>query len=192
MLVVNVKAQEYYSNERNEFYNSPDTVLHLEHSLISLSKWESKWHKPFIQNQDNLSGEEIIDYIKFMTISPNNVPDSVYHSLTKENVQTIIDYIKNPMTATWFSDDKDKNRPRRPKKKQIITAEIIYYWMVSLQIPFECQKWHLNRLLTLIRVCNEKNEEQNPDPKRKPSQREMMSRAAALNAQRRAKLNSKG
>lgn len=187
MLIIKIEPCEKYSEADNEFYNIPETTLHLEHSLISLSKWEAKYHKPFLQNSDKLSAEEILYYVKCMTMSPSNVADKTYLGLSQSNIQSIIEYIKNPMTATWFNEDKPKKG--RPMK-ETITSELVYYWMVTLQIPFECQKWHLNRLLTLIRVCNEKNAEQ--DPKNKIPKRELMSRNAALNAQRRAKLHSKG
>lgn len=187
MLEIHVDSREGFDEIKQEFVETPAIVLQLEHSLISISKWESKWHKPFLQSSDNLQPEEIIDYIKCMTISPGKVDDNVYYLLTKEKVDAITDYIRNPMTATWFKEEKNA-----PKSKEIITSELIYYWMVALQIPFECQKWHLNRLLTLIRVCNAKNEESMPNRKDKLSKRELMSRNAALNAQRKAKLHSKG
>lgn len=187
MLEIKTKALECYDENKEEFFTLPEVTLHLEHSLISVSKWEAKWHKPFIQNADKLVKEEIIDYIKFMTISPNNVDTMIYEYLSEENVTTIIKYIQNPMTATWFGERKEKGK----KSREIITSELIYYWMVSLQIPFECQKWHLNRLLTLIQVCNVKNEEMSPN-KPKMGQRALMSRNAALNAQRKAKLHTKG
>lgn len=188
MLEIQVKSIEWFDEKEEKFLKSPQVTLQLEHSLISISKWEAKWHKPFIESSGNMNREETIDYVKCMTISPGKVDDKVYRSLSKDNIDSIIKYIQNPMTATWFAEDKNKPNKR---KKDIITSELIYYWMVALNIPFECQKWHLNRLLTLIRVCNAKNEEQNPNRK-KPSQRELMSRNAALNAQRRAKLHSKG
>ena len=186
MLEICVASNEGFDEEKQEFVKIPEVTLQLEHSLISISKWESKWHKPFLHTSNSLSQEEIIDYIKCMTISPGKVNPYVYYFLSKENIDDIIEYIQNPMTATWFKDDKNKK-----SSKEIITSELIYYWMVALQIPFECQKWHINRLLTLIRVCNAKNEEQSPN-KSKMSQRALMSRNAALNAQRRAKLHSKG
>lgn len=189
MLEIKVASQEFYNETTQEFINTPASVLHLEHSLISVSKWESKWHKPFMLNSNKLSQEEIVDYVRCMSISTNKVDPDVYNHLSQQNLDDIIAYIQDPMTATWFSEDKNKNN-KRHKKQETITSELIYYWMVALQIPFECQKWHLNRLLTLVRVCQAKNEEQNPN--KKPNRREMMNRAAALNAQRRAKLNTKG
>jgi hypothetical protein len=187
MLEIQIGARDGWDEAKEEFVKIPPiAVLQLEHSLISISKWESKWHKPFLQSADHLTNEEIIDYIRCMTISPGNVKPEVYNKLSQQNITDIVDYIRNPMTATWFSEDNKK-----AKSKDVITSELIYYWMVALQIPFECQKWHINRLLTLIRVCNAKNEESMPN-KNKMSRRELMSRNAALNAQRKAKLNTKG
>lgn len=188
MLELEVKAREVYNEETQEFSSTKGGVIHLEHSLISVSKWEAKWHKPFIQNSNNMSRDEILDYIKFMTISTKPIDDSMYECLSEENVKEILAYIQNPMTATWFKEDKTPGS----RSREIITSELIYYWMVALQIPFECQKWHLNRLLTLIRVCNVKNEEANPNNKHKMSKSALMSRNAALNAQRKAKLHTKG
>lgn len=187
MLEIIIESREVFNETKQEFITYPRTVLQLEHSLISISKWESKWHKPFLQSSDNLNQDEILDYIKCMTISPGKVDDNIYLLLSQKNVDDIINYIKNPMTATWFSENK-----KGPRSREIITSELIYYWMVALQIPFECQKWHLNRLLTLIRVCNAKNEEANPNNKNKLSKSALMSRNAALNAQRKAKLHTKG
>ena len=187
MLEITIDPQEGFDETSQEFVYTPRTTLQLEHSLISISKWEAKWHKPFLQSSDNLTSDEIIDYIKCMTISPGKVDDKIYYLLTKDKVDVITDYIRNPMTATWFKEEKNK-----PKSREVITSELIYYWMVALQIPFECQKWHLNRLLTLIRVCNAKNEESMPNKKNKLTKGELMSRNAALNAQRKARLNSKG
>lgn len=153
-------------------------TLCLEHSLISISKWESKWHKPFLSSEK--TDEEFLDYIKCMTLT-SNVPDEAYDNLTKENVNEIINYVKDPMTATTFS--KENKRPSR----EIITSEIIYSWMITLHIPVEFEKWHIRRLLTLIRVCEIKN-----SPPKKMSKRDIMSRNAALNAARRKQFNSKG
>lgn len=169
-----------WDEEREEFVYPSIEELQLEHSLVSLSKWESKWCKPFLSKEDKTS-EELLDYIQMMTVEPVTSPE-VWNNLTRENFHDIETYINAPMTATTFSKDK-----RPANSREIITSELIYYWMISLQIPFECQYWHLNRLLTLIRVCNIKNA---PPPKH--SKGDIMRRNAALNAQRRARLNSKG
>lgn len=173
-------APEGWDPVKEEFIQAKTITLQLEHSLVSLSKWESKWCKPFLMNS-GLTDEESLDYIKCMTIT-KNVDPSVYLHLTKENVEAVIDYINAPMTATTFPKD-----PNGKTNKEIVTAELVYYWMISYNIPFECQKWHLNRLLTLIRVCGVKNA-----PPKKMSKGEIMRNNAALNAARRAKLHSKG
>jgi hypothetical protein len=171
---------EMWDEEKEELIPSKYHVLQLEHSLLSLSKWESKWCKPFITNDDK-SYEETLDYIKFMVLS-KNVPPEVFTHLTTQNINDIKKYIDAPMTATTFAKEANRKNSR-----EIITSELIYYWMIALNIPFECQKWHLNRLLTLIRVCNVKN-----SPPKKMSKRDIASRNAQLNAARRKQLNTKG
>ena len=180
MLQIVIPGQEFWDEQKQEFINTKEQVLQLEHSLISLSKWEAKWCKVFLSKQEKTQ-EETIDYIKCMTITPNVDPE-VYNHLTRENIKEIEDYIAAPMTATYFSLDNAGKSSREQ-----VTSELIYYWMIALNIPFECQKWHLNRLLTLIKVCNIKNQ-----PPKKMSKREIMSRNAALNAARRQQLNTKG
>lgn len=170
---------EFYDEDNNEFIMFNEQVLQLEHSLVSISKWESKWHIPFLDGKDKTL-EQIIDYVRCMTITQNVKPE-VYNRLTEDNLKAINDYIENPMTATTFSDINQ--RPSR----EIITSEIIYYWMVSFNIPFECQKWHLNKLLTLIKVCNIKN-----SPPKKMSRQEILSRNRALNEARKKNLNTMG
>ena len=178
MLNIVVPDQEFFNEETQEFFTLKGQTLQLEHSLVSLSKWESKWNKPFLSKNEKTS-KETIDYIRCMTIT-QNVKPYIYDMLTNENILDINKYIDSPMTATTFNI---QNTPSR----EIVTSEIIYYWMISLNIPLECQKWDLNRLLTLIRVCNLKNA-----PSKKMSKKEIMSRNAALNAARRKKLNTKG
>lgn len=174
MLRITIPATEQWDERKQEFISTKECSLQLEHSLVSLSKWESKWHKPFL-GKDEKSEEEIIDYVRCMTIT-QNVDPNIYYALNGQNVRAIKDYIDDPMTATTFREVGGKSN------NEIITAELIYYWMVALQIPFECQKWHLNKLLTLIRVCNIKNQ---PDKKMDPKQ--VMKQNAALNAARRKK-----
>ena len=173
-------SPEGWDDEKQMFVEPKKQVLQLEHSLVSLSKWESKWCKAFLSKQDKTQ-EETLDYIKCMTITQNVDPD-VYNHLTNANMAQINKYIEAPMTATYFSNEQKSGGGR-----EVVTAELIYYWMIALQIPFECQKWHLNRLLTLIKVCNVKNQ-----PPKKMSRREATSRNARLNAARRQQLNTRG
>ena len=180
MLEITIPAIELWDEEKQEFINKKEQTLQLEHSLVSLSKWESKWCKSFLYTKEK-TFEETIDYIKCMTIT-QNVSDDVYTRLTNKNIEDINNYIAAPMTATVFYDNKNQGG-----KNETVTAELIYYWMISLNIPFECQKWHLNKLITLIRVCNVKN-----TPPKKMSKRELMSRNAAMNAARRKRLNTRG
>ena len=181
MLQITIPAvDQCWDEQKQEFISIKEQKLQLEHSLVSLSKWESKWHKAFLAKQDKTYAETL-DYIRCMTITPN-VDPQVYNFLTVDNINQINDYITAPMTATVFSEDNSGRNNR-----ELVTSELIYYWMIALNIPFECQKWHLNRLLTLIRVCNIKN-----TPPKKRSKNEIMSRNAALNAARRKQLGTKG
>lgn len=182
MLNVVIQEIEHWDEKIEEFINIPEQKLQLEHSLISVSKWESKWKKPFLQ--DNKTHEETIDYIRCMTIN-NNVDHRVYQYIPSNIVSYIMEYIDDSMTATWFSTDSTNDL--KVGRRTVITSEIIYYWMVALQIPFECEKWHLNRLITLIRVINEKNK----DPK-KMDKKSLMSRNKALNEARKAKHKTRG
>ena len=181
MLQIVIPAVEYWDDEKQEFVQLPkEQKLRLEHSLVSISKWESKWCKPFLSNEAK-TPEETIDYIRCMTLT-QNVDPKVYDFLTNENMEQVKAYIEAPMTATWFP----KSHPSKNNGEQV-TNELIYYWMVAYNIPSEYEKWHLNRLLTLIRVCNVKNQ-----PSKKMSRRDVMSQNRALNAARRKQLNSKG
>lgn len=180
MLTITVPANEFWDEAKQEFVYVDKTILSLEHSLISLSKWESRWEKPFL-SKDKKTHEETVDYIRCMTLT-KNVDPVVYDGLTSENYKLIDDYISSPKTATWFRENSVAKR-----SSEQITSELIYYWMVALGIPFECEKWHLNRLLTLIRICNIKNQ-----PAKKHSKRDIMNQNAALNAARRAQTHSRG
>ena len=181
MLTITVPiSPEGWDDAKQEFVDPKYETLQLEHSLVSLSKWESKWQKPFLSKKET-TGEEMLDYIKCMALT-ENVDDDVYNHLTKENIDDIRKYIENPMTATTFRKDTGGSRNREQ-----ITSELIYYWMIASNIPVQFENWHLNRLLTLIRVCSVKNA-----PTKKMSQREIMSQNAALNAARRKQFNTKG
>lgn len=183
MLRITIPSKEYWDANKEEFVQIKGQTLQLEHSLVSLSKWEAKWQKPFISNRkdDNKTSEELLDYIRCMTLTQNVNPD-VYLNIDSKIIEEIKEYIDAPMTATTFSDVNGARGSR-----DIITAEIIYYWMITLNIPFECQKWHLNRLLALIKVCSIKN-----TPPKKMSKSEILSRNRALNAARLKKYNTKG
>jgi hypothetical protein len=181
------KGREVWDSKREEFIAIPDirpTTLVLEHSLLAVSKWESKFHKAFLgkSEKDRKTPEEMLEYIKCMTI--NNVDPNIYYCLTNEQIKEIGDYISDSMTATTIRQPPGKTGPRT---SETVTSELIYYWMVVHQIPFECQKWHLNRLLTLIQVCNIKNA-----PAKKMSKRDIYAQNRSLNAARRAKHHSHG
>lgn len=179
MLKITIPESEQWDEQKQEFVYTKECSISLEHSLISLHKWEAKWNKPFL-GKDEKADEELLDYIRCMTVS-QNVDPNVYNALTKENIKDIFDYISAPMTATTFRSNANNRN-----NKEILTAEIIYYWMVAFNIPFECQKWHLNQLLTLIRVCNIKNQSNN-----KMSQKEILKQNAELNALRKKNMEQK-
>ena len=188
MLTITIPETEYYDEEKSRFIVFKGATISLEHSLLSLSKWESKWHIHFIENK-TITNEQLLDYIKCMTLT-QNVDPLAYYCLTPENIEQIRDYIKDPMTATTFSNVKTSKPGAMNYSGRYVTSELIYYWMTASQIPWEAQKWHLNRLLTLIRVCSEEND---PDKhKKKKPQAEVLKENAAINAARRAKSGSKG
>lgn len=182
MLVKTIPATEGWDEASDMFVSTPEITLTLEHSLISVSKWESKWKKPFLTS-DNKNEQELRDYISCMTISPTNVDPKVYLTMPVNIVNEIYKYVNDNMTATHVVTNK---KGRRQTSEQP-TSELIYYWMIQCGIPFECQKWHLSRLLKLIEVCNAKSE---PPPKM--SQSSILKQNAALNAARRKKYNTKG
>lgn len=180
MLTVHIPAAELWNETTNEFMYTSECTLQMEHSLVSISKWESKWHKPFLSKEDK-TPEEMQDYIRCMLIT-QNVPEKTIRDLPPSALKQIKDYINDPMTATWFrEDDKPGGRGK------VVTSEVIYYWMIAAQIPFECQKWHLNRLLTLIKLCNVENA-----PKKKMSQKDVYARNKAINDANRKRFNTKG
>lgn len=179
MLELSIPHSELYDETNGEFITIGGSVLQLEHSLSAISKWEGRWRKPFLtEKEKNMA--EILDYIRCMTLNIG-VDPKVYNGITYADIRQVHQYIEEPMTATWFRENN------RTTARCVITAEIIYYKMLVHNIPLECERWHLNRLLTLIRVCDEKN-----SPKKKMSSREIMERNRAINTARRNRLKSKG
>lgn len=180
MLQIIIEGEEFYNEKDKSFETFNDIKLELEHSLVSVSKWEAIYRKPFLASGTKTS-EEILDYLKAMVLTPNVDLDVLYRC-SQKNFDTIQEYIDSPQSATTFG-----SMPERRGQGEIITSELIYYWIVSFNIPFECQYWHLNRLFSLIRICNIKNSK----PKRM-SRTEIAQRNRELNAQRRAKLGTSG
>lgn len=181
MLILNIPETELYDERTERFIQVKPIALRLEHSLVSISKWESKWKKPFLSHKERKTLQESRDYVRCMTLN-QNVDPLVYYALTSEHFAKINSYIEDKMTATWFND-RNHGAPSR----EVLTSELIYYQMVAYQIPFECQKWHLSRLLTLIRICNIKN-----SPGKKMSRSEILANNQKLNAARRKAMHTKG
>lgn len=180
MLTITIPETELFDEENSSIEIVKERELQLEHSLLSISKWESIWKKPFLSNTQKTRAE-ILSYVKCMTVG-QPAPDIVYSKcISNRNLHLIEEYIDDKMTATTIS-----NRNRRRSSK-IITSEVIYCWMIQNSIPFECQKWHLNRLLMLIEVCSIEN-----GPKKKMSQKDVLSRNDALNEMRKAKYKTSG
>lgn len=179
MLTITIPKTEQFDSDKQEFIYVKETKLTLEHSLLAIAKWESKWHKVFL-GKEKKTQEEIIDYIKCMTITPN-VDPNVYYALTEDNIKEIDSYINNPMSAISFPESQNK------RSREAITNELIYYWMISLNIPVEFEKWHINRLLTLIRLTSAKN-----NPKKKTDQRELIDRYREINERNKKKFNTRG
>lgn len=181
MLSLEISDREVFDQEQEIFRPVNPVTLQFEHSLVSLSKWESKYEKPFLSDKQK-TNEEVRDYIGMMLLTPD-APSDFVSKLSTAQMNVLTDYISSKQTATWFKDSTNQ----RKSSQEVITAEVIYYWMVSLEIPFECQYWHLNRLMTLIKVINRKNA-----PKKKMSTADNIAQRRALNEARRKKYNTKG
>lgn len=179
-LSITIEPQEFYDERTNRFFEIPRKTIQLEHSLLSISKWESKWHKPYFTDKQKTKEEEL-DYIRCMTIS--GPCDAIYYQgLSTKNRKEIFDYISDSMTATTI-----KSNQKNKKSREILTSELIYYWMTALNIPFSCEKWHINRLFTLIEIASIKNA-----PSKKMSKGDIMRKNHALNMARRAQYGTKG
>lgn len=183
MITICVKPNELFDDRNEEFIRlENEQVLNLEHSLASIQRWETKWHKPFLGTKDK-TYEEVVDYIRCMTLN-EGVDEKAYLFISDSDLNRITEYLKDPMTATTFSEDERKNDPLA---KRIITSELIYYYMIALNIPSEYRFWHINQLITLIRVINIKNA-----PKKKRSKKEILSRYEKLNEERKRRFNTRG
>ena len=180
MLKIYIPPSEWFNQQTSEFVTIKGGLLKLEHSLLSISEWESKWKKPFL-TEDKKTNEEMYDYVRCMTLN-KDIDESIYQCLSQSVVNQIEAYINDSHTATTFSK---KNTP--DNNTEFITSELIYYWMVEMGIPFECQKWHLNRLLTLIKIVSIKRDSKN----NKMSQADILRKNAATNARRRAAAKAK-
>lgn len=165
----------------DRFVYTKETTIKIEHSLVAIAKWEAKWHVPFLDEHTEKTNEMMLDYIRCMTIS-QNVDPNIFKFIPEDVLIEINEYIDNPMTATWFKEDRRGN-----SRGEVVTNELVYYWMIAQNIPMECAKWHFNHLMTLIRVCSEKNA-----PQKKMSRRDILSQNRALNAARRKASGSKG
>lgn len=182
MLRIEVPSCEFYDESKEEFLTIKGQTLVMEHSLISISKWEAKWKKSYFSEEKKTTAE-ILDYLRCMTISPQNVHPSLYLALSSSQLEEISNYINDPMTATTINQI-----PGRRGRNELLTSELVYYYMIAQNIPVEFEKWHINRLLTLIRVCSIKN-----DPKQKKmSPSEIRRQNRAINAARRKRLGTKG
>lgn len=189
MLEVVIPEREFFNEETCEFITTESKVIRLEHSLVSISKWESTWCKPFLQclepnTKSPLTRKEFLDYIKCMTIT-QHVKDSTYYCLTKENLDDIVAYMNNPRSGTWFND---VNSSKQRSSREVVTSELVYYWMIAQGIPFDpCEKWHFNRLMNLVKICSIKNSGSN-----KMSSKDQAAYYRKLNADRKRKLGTKG
>ena len=183
MLELYIPEKELFDEEADRFISVKEQHLKLEHSLVSISKWESRWLKPFFDKKEKKTREELLDYIRCMIVNPAKNYD-VVAALSSDDVRRIVDYINNPQTATTVTF---LIKEKKPRKQENVTAELIYYWMIKAGIPFECDKWHISKLFALIKVCGAKN-----DTGKKGTSTEYAQAQSALNAQRRAKLKSKG
>lgn len=188
MLTITIPGDEVFDEKTNRVYTVNDVSIDLEHSLVSLSKWETIYEKPFLSSnkETNHSVEELLTYIKCMTLTPD-VPDSVYQKITNSIVEKINKYINAKNSATWFNESNLPGKRGARKTDEAITSELIYYWMVAFTIPWEAQHWHLNRLINLVRICEIKNQ-----PEQKMSKKDLVNRNRALNEARKAARGTSG
>lgn len=176
MITVNVKDREIYFEDRNEFHTIEGGEFHLEHSLHSITKWETKYLKSFVMTEKTT--EELMDYFSMMNLDESRYLDPL--GLTNDQIQKIVEYIEKPKTAQTFKEDNSQNKAGA--SKEIVTSDLVYYWMSALQLPFECQYWNFDRLIALIRLASIKNA-----PEKKETKAEALKRTRATNLAMRAK-----
>ena len=187
MLPITIRGGEHWDEDLEMFTYTKDVHLKLEHSLLSISNWETKWHVPYFETE--LTDEQALSYIKCMTLN-KEVDDDVYNYLSIENVKEIHDYMIDTMTASSVGRISDKMNKRGEKRKRV-TSELIYYWMIQFNIPFTCERWHINRLIMLIEICAEENRPKNKKNSGK-TQKEIAAEYRAINAANKAKFKTKG
>lgn len=178
MLIITISGVESFDDATQSFVQPNDTVLNLEHSLVSLSKWEAKWEKPFLTG-DSKTSEEVYGYVNAMSLT-GDIPIDALHRLTEDNLLSINKYIEAKMTATWFLETPQL----KSSNQDVVTAEVIYHWMVALQIDWECQNWHLNRLITLVKTINEKNKAASDTKKKAPTSSDLADRRSLMDKRR--------
>ena len=180
MLYLTIASGELFDERTDTFITTKERTIKLEHSLISISKWESKWHETFLK-KNKKTNEQVLDYIRCMTIGGNVEPE-IYLAISEPNLEIINKYIEDPMSATFFNSEPGGS------SGEPLTSELIYYWMSAFQIPFEpCEMWHLNRLLNLIKIANLKNQ-----PKKKKNSKDLAAQRYAINEKRRQQLGTTG
>lgn len=197
MFEITIPGEELWDARRAEFTSTKAVTLRLEYSLVSLSKWESKWHIPFFDDSMEKTPEQMQDFVRCMTVT-QGVDPTVYARLTVENLNAIYRYMEDPMTATWFAGEgrpgekyqngtaKRRARRRPPGTGKVLTSEVLYSRMFQAGVSIECERWHLNRLMTLIRVCQEEQA-----PPRKMSRKDALRQRRELNAARMKKYGAK-
>ena len=185
VLDLSIPGQEYWDEDKCEFIYTKDTILHLKHSLISLTRWEQKYKRRFL-DQGPDKPDEILYYIKCMTMNREPIDDLVYQSISENDYEKVKAYIKDPMSCTTVPKKKKKT----DEEPEPLSSELIYYYMTALQIPFDCEKWHLNNLLKLIELASYKNDPK--DNKNKRSSAEIMRDYARINKANRARFHTKG
>lgn len=179
MLELKIPEAEYYDESTNSFVQLPAATLRFEHSLLAISKWESKYEKPFLSNGEK-TPKELLDYFQCMRLDDG--PPRDLHRLPESSIKDLHRYMNLKYSATTFRD-----RPNGARSGEVVTSELMYYWLTVYQIPFECETWHLNRLMALIRICSIKNA-----PKKKMRRSEILAQNRALNEQRLAQMGTTG